>query len=218
MSRISNYGLIILTICASHISFPSTAQKKSDPNQLFEEFWQLLDDHYAFFDLRNVDWKTQKEKFAPRITSSMSEDELFQELFDMINPLQDGHTFIIYKGKKYRSGGDKAIWAQARPTLELIRQKYLKAYKERANGAIGYGMINDRIGYVRITAMEGYSPDEIDGVLNALSDAESMVVDVCFNGDGMDQTSLALAGRFADQPCFAYSKDLAFFCNKFRLL
>ena len=79
-------------------------------------------------------------------------------------------------------------------------------------------MIDDRIGHVRITAMEGYSPDEMDGMLNALSDAESMVVDVCFNGDGMDQTSLALAGRFADQPCFAYSKDLAFFCNKFRLL
>ncbi len=180
----------------------------SNPEKVFEEYWQLMDDHYAFFELRKVNWKQQYSKFRPKVNASTTDDELLQILSEMISPLKDGHTSIYYKGVRHRSGGHAPIWDQAGNAKSIVKKNYLKGvFKERAGGVITYGWLNATTGYIGITAMEGYSPDEIDPVLVELQGASHLIVDVRFNGGGYDETSLRMADRFADKPRLAYSKE-----------
>lgn len=181
-----------------------------DPYFIFNEFWLIMKDNYAFFELREMDWDQQKLKYLPKVKPEIENDTLFSVLLEMIRPLNDGHTFIEYNGKVYRSTGEMAIWREAKHTHQLVMDKYLQSHYEIADGHIFYGWITEDLGYIKITAMEGYPPEQIDQALNYLRNAKNLIVDVRFNGGGDDTVSLSLASRFTDQKRPVYSKETFF--------
>src|SRR5262249_15994547 len=61
-----------------------------DPQKNFEALWETFNNRYPFFKLRNVDWKKQYETYRPRVRSKTSDDELFEILCRMLDPLDDG--------------------------------------------------------------------------------------------------------------------------------
>lgn len=201
---------IIIFIALVKLSKAQQGLPNHDPLYVFNEFWQVMKENYAFFELRGVNWDNQKKIFQPKINEEIDNDSLFRVMLEMIAPLQDGHTFIIYKDKKYRSTGVLPIWNGAKPTLELIRNNYLLSYIETANGHIAYGWMKSNLGYIRITAMEGYAPELIDEAIDYLSNAKDLIVDVRFNGGGEDNVSLFIASRFADKKRWVYSKKTYF--------
>ena len=76
-----------------------------DPEKNFEELWETFYNRYPFFELRNVDWKKQYDTYRPKVTSKTSDDELFDILCQMLDPLDDGHVELIVKagaGRKRR--------------------------------------------------------------------------------------------------------------------
>lgn len=184
-----------------------SAQGQFSAVGIFDEYWQVMKDNYAFFDLRGLDWQSQKHEYRGLIHSTTTEDELFNLMYQMIRPLNDGHTYIVYNGNTYRSNGKLEIWKYASPSVNLIKEKYVKNLQETANKSIRYGWVNESIGYIGISRMEGYSPNVIDTILSVLTSARDIVIDVRYNGGGEDMISLDLAGRFADQKHFVYSKE-----------
>jgi len=73
---------------------------ESLPEKTFEVFWQTFEDHYAFFDIRGVDWQKTYDTFRPMVNGSTSEDSLFNILCAMVKPLQDDHVEIYYIKKR----------------------------------------------------------------------------------------------------------------------
>ena len=75
---------------------------KQDPERNFEVLWQTFNERYPFFRLRSVDWNKQYRAYRPKVTNETSDDELFNILCRMLDPLNDGHVELKAKvhGKK----------------------------------------------------------------------------------------------------------------------
>ena len=73
-----------------------------DPEKNFEELWETFHNRYPFFALRKVDWKKQYETYRPKVTRRTSDDELFDILCQMLDPLDDGHVEL-----KVKASGDR---------------------------------------------------------------------------------------------------------------
>jgi hypothetical protein len=65
---------------------------KQDPERNFEVLWQTFNERYPFFRLRSVDWNKQYRAYRPKVTNETSDDELFDILCRMLDPLNDGHV------------------------------------------------------------------------------------------------------------------------------
>jgi hypothetical protein len=100
------------------------AANSSAPS-VFNEFVQLFRDHYAFFELRKVDWEAQVKKYQPKVTSATTDAELFQVLCDMIDPLDDGHTSLSGNGKRFNSGSRPSWFKNISDFRKVIQSKYL---------------------------------------------------------------------------------------------
>src|SRR5215469_14677490 len=70
------------------------------PPSNYAIFWQTFAEHYAFFDLRRVDWQAVDKKFRPQVTPTTEPKALFDILQQMIEPLQDAHTSVFARGIK----------------------------------------------------------------------------------------------------------------------
>ena len=75
-----------------------------DPEKNFEALWNTFHSRYPFFELRKVDWKKQYDTYRPKITKETGDEELFDILCRMIDPLDDGHVELEARvgGKKRR--------------------------------------------------------------------------------------------------------------------
>ena len=61
--KILHKPLALLLLLAGYIVLQAKPKKKvtNDPEVNFEELWQTFHKRYAFFELREVDWKKQYE-------------------------------------------------------------------------------------------------------------------------------------------------------------
>lgn len=180
-----------------------------NPLSLFDEFWQVFDDHYAFFELRNMNWAEQRKIYRPKVNASTTDDELFTIFSQMVDPLGDGHVSISADGKYFKSKVKPAWLVNSAEIQSLINEKYLKNETHR-KGKIVYGMLDKVTGYININSMEGYDAADIDEATQFLKSVKKIIIDVRFNGGGYDTIALALAGRFTDQKRFVYSKETYF--------
>lgn len=66
------------------------------PEANFESLWRIIDRQYCFLDYKHevygLDWNEVHERYARRITPSMTNENLFEVLSDMVNELRDGHV------------------------------------------------------------------------------------------------------------------------------
>lgn len=91
-SLIATFTLLLLL--SGQLDLQAKPKKKegtNDPEANFEELWQTFHKRYAFFELREVDWKKQYEIFWPKVTKGTTDEELFSILCEMLAPLKDGH-------------------------------------------------------------------------------------------------------------------------------
>ena len=102
------WTVLIFVACALLAPAPAISQEGkagaekaglSAPEKVFEELWGVFNDRYAFFKLKEVDWKAQHRKHRPRVTAKTTDDELFGILSEMLAPLKDGHVTLAIKGK-----------------------------------------------------------------------------------------------------------------------
>jgi carboxyl-terminal processing protease len=180
---------------------------------LFDEFSQVFEDNYAFFQLRGVDWAEQQRTYRSRITPSTSDDELFSMFCQMIKPLRDGHVYVFGRNNGCNAATNEPWESRSGEIQSFVRSKYLKSGGTRS-GAIVYGLIDESTGYVNIEHMAGCQPNsprqnagELDEALATMTKVRKIIVDVRFNGGGVDACALGFAARFADKRRLAYSKE-----------
>jgi carboxyl-terminal processing protease len=216
----------VVPILASRIeALPSSCadglEESSDPQTIFEVFWHMFAENYAFFDLYGVNWQTVYNTYRPQVTSDTSDGELFVILQQALTGLTDAHINLIASPEQAYKGGRYATWTQnhnkkvVAAYRDLVTEKYVLDARTLANDVIVYGHLSGAVGYINILAMQGFSEDGDDlAVLEAamptivrdLADTQTIVVDVRFNGGGDDANAIFIAGYFAEQKTLAFSK------------
>ncbi len=63
--------------------------------QLFEQVWQTIADHYLYPDFRGLDWEAVKEEFAPRVIAAANDAEFYAVLTEMVARLGDRHSRFL---------------------------------------------------------------------------------------------------------------------------
>ena len=213
------------------------ARDLSGPVGTFETFVSIFQQHYAFFDRRGVDWQAQVRAARAEVSAGMSDDALFAVLAGLIEPLGDSHTKLIaeFGGERHRAqyglgetlpmiadGMGETPWL-----IGLIDQTLNEVLDPGArhigNDRVIVGTIDQRIGYIQIFTMGGFTETEtpgtpawaeaeldaldtmLDDALTEFSGLDAVILDLSNNRGGYDAVTRAIASRFTDTAFDGYS-------------
>lgn len=167
----------------------------NSPQGNFEALWKIIDEHYCFFDYkaqeRGLDWNEVRGRYSNRIDATMSSDQLFEVLSEMLAELQDGHVNLSSTGDFARNWS----WKEDFPanSADTLYRRYLGTDYKIASG-LSYRILDDNIGYVRYESFQTpIGEGNLDKMFINLMFCQGLIIDIRDNGGG----SLAYAERFA---------------------
>jgi hypothetical protein len=149
----------------------------------FEQLWTLVDQHYCFFNEKNIDWDSIHAAYKERLTSVSSSTGLFNLCSDMLAELRDGHVNLSssFNTSYYRQ------WWSLYPqnyNERNILQNYL-SFNYRSLGNVDYGILMDNVGYMRISSFSsGLGDGNMDAIINYFRLCRGIIIDVRDNGGG----------------------------------
>lgn len=183
--------LPLLAACVDEDSYDDTAQGN------FEALWKIMDEHYCFFDEKNIDWNEVHSRYARQVNEGMSEGQLFEVLTNMLAELRDGHVnlYTNFDTGRYWS------WKEDYPSnvSDTLIDKYLGTDYKMASG-MKYRRLDDNIGYVRYESF-AYAPGSsaLDDMLSYLMPCRGLIIDLRDNGGGVLDGAEKLAARFTNE-------------------
>lgn len=171
------------------------------PEANFESLWRIIDQQYCFLDYKHevygLDWNEVHERYTRRITPSMTNENLFEVLSDMVNELRDGHVNLSSSmaTSQYREWFD----SYPRNFSDSIQSNYLGKDYIISSG-LEYQILENNIGYIYCSSFSnGIGDGNLDQTLNRLAICDGIIIDVRNNGGGNLTTAQKLAARFTNE-------------------
>ena len=189
--------LFALTACITE-DVPSDTRQGN-----FEALWRTIDEHYCFFQEKatqyGLDWNEVRSRYAPAISSEMSETELFEVLAAMIRELRDGHV-NLYAPHDVARYGD---WFDNFPAnfSDTLQRRYLGRTTDFAQtSGLQYRILDDNIGYVRCASFASqFGNGNLHEIMRSLALCDGLIVDIRSNGGGMLTAAQRLASLFINE-------------------
>ena len=169
----------------------------NDAEGNFDALWTILDEHYTFFEYKNVDWDAVGKQYRAKITKGINSGELFNLCSDMLKELKDGHTNLINASDVSRYW----IWEKYPINYDerLIDEHYLNFEYKRTSG-IKYQILSSNIGYMYYGDFSnGIGEGNLDAILAYLASSDGLIIDVRSNGGGFLTNVEKLVGRFINE-------------------
>lgn len=202
--------VLLLASCEKAILGPDA---NNDPVSNFEILWNDFDQHYGLFTARGTDWYEVYNTYKSQVTHETTKEELWKIFTEMIEVLDDTHTYIgdPDTGNYYTSGAKDARLAEEVFSLDLIEDKYLESklveahrYEERE--LIAYSKIKGKdIGYLYMNDMDNNA--DFDKMYASLKDYKAIIIDLRNNHGGTDEYSMEWASYFSDGEHFVYTVE-----------
>ena len=177
-------NIILLTSCENIFMDEPVP---SDPVSTFEYLWNKVDQQYAFFDLKGVDWDSVHEVYRPLVTDDMDEESLFDVCAAMLNTLRDGHTNLISSFNISRN--DTVYYkmtAEKNINTDVVLLHYLTLGYHSTGGFSHNSIRNGQVAYLRFPTFENAIDD---ATLLYLTDhyknCRGMIIDLRQNGGGL---------------------------------
>ena len=193
-----------------------------DPEKNFEIFWNTLHRRYPFFELRKVDWNKRYGTYRPKVTKETGDEELFDILCRMIDPLNDGHVELEARigGKKRRFTAEKKTSFQREFTQQEIKQLFKTSentlvandfgrLKRTEAGILRYGR-SKSFGCLRIVELEGVNKRKLTAALDRIArdfdSLEGFIIDIRDCPGGEDSNAIMIINRFCDRKRVAFHR------------
>ena len=198
------YILLFLILGLSAAGCHDVEQYADNPEGNFDQLWKILDEHYCFFEQKDVDWNEVYARYRPKISPAMTNDELFEVCAQMLAELRDGHTNLSapFNTSYYRK------WWSDYPqnyNARLVEENYFN-FNYRSLGSVTYGILSENVGYMHYGSFEtSLGEGNIDYILAFLATADGLIIDVRDNGGGSMTNVEPLVARFTSQRILAGS-------------
>ena len=194
MSAMASISLMLVS-CHDYEEFAN------DPQGNFDALWTIIDEHYCFFEYKDIDWNEVGQRYRAQVRSEMTSEELFDVCAQMLKELKDGHTNLISSWDVSRYW----IWEQYPENYDerIIDQYYLNFNYRQASG-IKYQILSNNIGYMHYGDFgSNIGEGNLDMILSYLAVCDGLVIDVRGNGGGFLMNVETLVGRFITEPIHA---------------
>jgi hypothetical protein len=187
---------------AAFLLFTTTGCEKAldlkDPSThataVFDDLWTVMDEHYALFPYKGVDWNNSREKYRAKVHNGMSQTGLFGVLSDMLADLKDGHITLIAPIDTFTYLGFYTDYP-ANFNYNNIIYNYLKN-EYSTSGPIIY-KIESGIGYLYYrTFADDVTDQQIDKILTDMAQTKGLIIDVRNNTGGNTKNVDRLVRRF----------------------
>jgi carboxyl-terminal processing protease len=200
----------------------------------FEEFWTTFKEHYAFFELKQINWDRINTKYHPLIDTVSSDESLVTIFSQMVAPLQDGHITIskgeevLYKCKKKSQfkqefkGKENEFWNNTNKVLQHNSFDSMQSIGAEFRGEkLFYVAQSPTQTYLRISRcfhdVESVYYDSLevedtkvmlhllDSILTYKVRTKCLIIDLRSNGGG--HAGIEMASRFASQKVISHYKS-----------
>ncbi len=174
------------------------ADELNTPTNCFNLMWQTIDTHYAFFDLKKIDWQDVKKRYAPRINDKISQDSLYKVLEAMLNELNDGHVNLTTTTQRSHNWR----WKQDFPdnySPNFVSKKYLGT-DFQITGPFIHQWLTDSVGYIHYPSFSsGISDGDLNYILTRFAGSRGLIIDVRDNGGGSMNNVLKFVNRLVSK-------------------
>lgn len=165
----------------------------------FEACWTAMDEHYCFFEEKEVDWDKVYQVYKPYFKDSIKNviDE-FSIMASMLAEVRDGHVnlYAPFNTARYWD------WYQDYPDnfdSNLLYKYYLGTNYWIAS-SLQFSMLSDTIGYMRYSSFSSaIGNTNLDYALAAMGRAKGLIIDIRDNGGGSLTNVPLIANRFATE-------------------
>ncbi|MEM7187292.1 MAG: S41 family peptidase, partial [Bacteroidota bacterium] len=149
-----------------------------DPEHNFEVLWETFNDHYAYFELRKIDWDSMYKTYRPKITAETTPVELYRVLNEMLEAFNDGHIGLdapdeiedaAFAEDETEESADAAPKPKRLRNYEVagaVARTYIPQGKEFRNNNIRWGKLVGNIGYLQLNQMMGLADYGISDTLS----------------------------------------------------
>lgn len=197
-------SILISALAVIFSSCHSVEQWEQDRVGNFDALWAVVDQHYCFFDEKQVDWDEVYTRYRPKIDNNMGGLEFFNVCADMLDELRDGHVNL---SSSFKTSYYRKWWSDYPQNYDarLVEQYYLN-FDYSTVGGIDYAILRDNVGYMRYSSFSyAIGEGSLDGILNQFALCKGIIIDIRDNGGG-DMTNVeTLVARFIDSEILAGS-------------
>ncbi|GII20022.1 S41 family peptidase [Planomonospora parontospora] len=220
-SAVADIDLVRLRALPERCSRPMA----KDPLTTFDVFWTTFAENYPSFAAKKVDWQALRDRYRPKVDARTGDERLFEILAGMMKKLGDSHTGLM-RDEEHLVFGNRSGTRAPTPELKAKIDKAVAGsvdapLKTWANGEISYADLPDGLGYLRLTALAGYTGPkgtlateraELDRALDAVftrsrvRDLRGLIIDVRYNLGGYDELGMEVAARLTGKAYTAFTK------------
>ena len=181
--------LLCLTVIALSSCEKAFMEKpvSSDPVSTFEYLWEKVDQQYAFFDLKGINWDSVHAVYRPMVNEDMDDESLFDVCAAMLNTLRDGHTNLISDFDISRN--DTVYYkmvAEKNINTDVVLMNYLTLGYHSTGGFAHNGIRDGRVAYLRFSTFENsIATSTLEYLLDLYKDCDGMIIDMRQNGGGL---------------------------------
>lgn len=149
------------------------------PVKNFELFWHTINDLYAFFPERQINWQQAHQHYLPQINDHLTDEALFEIFSAMLSDFNDSHTTLTadINGEEanFSAAPANAISeyaAELETSTEEVTSELLKKSLELMQLHAGKNLTqadekqplwwaksDDNIGYIMLSALGGFTDD-----------------------------------------------------------
>ncbi len=165
----------------------------------FDALWTILDEHYCFFEEKDIDWEETGRRYRAKVNKGMDEKELFEVCAAMLDELKDGHTNLIswFNVSYYRKW-----WSDYPQNFDwrLIQEHYLNFDYTSGNGMSYKTLADGQVGYVYFSSFAyGISHSFVNEMLLSMKDCKGLILDIRDNGGGNLTSADDLLSHFINE-------------------
>lgn len=173
------------------------------PSGNFEALWQLMDEHYCFFDYKQaelgVDWDEVHTRYASKISSAMSSTQLFEVLAQMLAELRDGHVNLSAPFDLGRNWSFYEAYPDNFDT-ELCEAYLGKGSDYQIASSLRYRILDDNVAYVRCASFaDGMGEGNLSAMFSQLAGCNGLILDLRDNSGGQLTAADRLASHFTNE-------------------
>lgn len=150
----------------------------------FDALWTVVDEHYCFFEQKDVDWQAVGQQYRAQIKPDMKAGEFFDLCSDMLAELRDGHVNLMswFDVSYYRKW-----WSDYPQNFDWrVIQDYYLDFDYASGGGFSYKLLADgKAGYCRYSTFSAAVSDAfVDNMMLSMRDANGLILDLRDNGGG----------------------------------